>query len=71
MDDLLRLLSSGGADCAMAGLACAAKAAGVLAGTGLLALGMKEGAAATRHMVWGLGLAGAVALLPLALTLPR
>lgn len=71
MDDPLRLLSSGGTDWAMAGLACASKAAGVLAFDGLVAFGMKGRAAATRHLVWGLGLAGALAVLPLSLALPR
>jgi beta-lactamase regulating signal transducer with metallopeptidase domain len=55
----------------LAGLACATKAAGVLAGAGLLAFALKRRAAATRHLVWSLGLAGAMALLPLAVALPR
>ncbi len=71
MDDPLRILDFGGADWTMAGLACAAKAAVVLTGAGLLAFGLKKRAAATRHLVWSLGLAGAVLLLPMGLALPN
>ena len=71
MDDPWRILSDLGADGTMTGLSCAAKATGVLAGAGLVALAMRRRAAATRHLVWGLGLAGALAVLPLALALPR
>jgi beta-lactamase regulating signal transducer with metallopeptidase domain/protocatechuate 3,4-dioxygenase beta subunit len=71
MGDPWRILGDLGADGTVIGLACAAKATGVLAGTGLVALAMRRTAAATRHLVWGLGLAGALAVLPLALALPR
>ena len=71
MDDPWRILSDLATDGTMTGLFCAAKATGVLAGAGLVALAMKRRAAATRHLVWVLGLAGALAVLPLALALPR
>src|SRR4051812_1457615 len=70
MDDPIRLLSIGGAGWTMAGLTCAAKASGVLACAGLSAFGIRRRAAATRHLVWALGLAGALAVLPLACALP-
>src|SRR5262249_13203916 len=54
-----------------AGLLCAVKAAGLLAGAGILAGALKRRAAATRHLVWALGLAGALALLPLVVALPN
>ena len=69
MDDLTRLLGVEGIGWA-AGLATAAKAAGLLAGAGLAALAFRRRAAATRHLVWCLGLAGAIALPLLSLTLP-
>ncbi len=71
MDDPWRILSVLGTDATLTGLFCAAKAAGVLAVAGLVALAMRRRAAATRHLVWGLGLAGALAVLPLTLALPR
>ena len=71
MDDPWRILSDLGASGTMTGLACAAKATGILACAGLVALAMRRRAAATRHLVWCLGLAGALAVLPLALALPR
>lgn len=71
MDDPWRILSDLGTDGTMTWLLCAAKATGVLASAGLVALAMKRRAAATRHLVWGLGLAGALAVLPLGLALPR
>ena len=71
MDDPIRFLSVGGAGWTMAGLACAAKASGVLACAGVLAFAIRRRAAATRHLVWALGLAAALAVLPLAVALPR
>lgn len=71
MDDPWRILGVLGTDATLTGLFCAAKAAGVLAVAGLVALAMRRRAAATRHLVWGLGLAGALAVLPLTLALPR
>ncbi len=71
MDDPLRLLSGFGTDGTMAGLSCVAKAAGILAGAGLVALARSRRAAATRHLVWFLGLAGALAVLPMEYALPR
>ena len=60
-----------GTDGTITGLFCAAKATGVLVGAGLVARALRRRAAALRHLVWGLGLAGALAVLPLALALPR
>jgi beta-lactamase regulating signal transducer with metallopeptidase domain len=72
MDNLMTFLSSGSAAAGTtAGLACAAKAACVLAGAALASFSMRGRAAATRHLVWCLGLAGALALLPLAVAMPR
>ena len=71
MDDLSRILSASGTDGTMAGLWCVAKSAGILAGAGLAALALSRRAAATRHLVWFLGLAGALAVLPMELALPR
>jgi beta-lactamase regulating signal transducer with metallopeptidase domain/protocatechuate 3,4-dioxygenase beta subunit len=71
MGDPWRILSDLGTDGTMAGLSCAAKATGVLVGAGLVALTMRRRAAATRHLIWSLGLAGALAMLPLAFALPR
>lgn len=67
MDVPWRLLGSEGA----AGLACAVKAAGFLAIAGLASVGLRKRAAATRHMVWCLGLAGALVMFPWAFALPR
>jgi beta-lactamase regulating signal transducer with metallopeptidase domain len=71
MDDPWRILSDLGTGGTMTGLSCAAKAAGVLLGAGLVAMALRHRAAALRHLVWGLGLAGALAVLPLSLALPR
>jgi beta-lactamase regulating signal transducer with metallopeptidase domain/protocatechuate 3,4-dioxygenase beta subunit len=71
MDDPWRILSDLGTDGTMTALWCAAKGSGVLAGAGLVALALRRRAAATRHLVLVLGLAGALAVLPLALALPR
>ena len=71
MDDPWRIMSELGTDATMTGLWCAAKACGVLAGAGFVALAMRRRAAATRHLVWVLGLAGALAVLPLSLAVPR
>jgi beta-lactamase regulating signal transducer with metallopeptidase domain len=73
MDDPWRILSDLGmaTDGTLTGLSAAAKAAGVLAGAGLVAMALRHRAAALRHLVWGLGLAGALAVLPLSLALPR
>lgn len=70
MDDPWSILSDLGAGGVMTGLTCALKATGVLAGAGLAALAMRRRSAATRHLVWCLGLAGALAVLPLALAMP-
>ena len=64
MKPLLDLLATDGM---LTGLLCAAKAGAVLAGAGLVALALRRRAAATRHLVWALGLGGALAVLPLAL----
>ncbi len=71
MGDPWRILSELGTDATMTGLWCAAKACAVLAGAGLLALAMRRRAAATRHLVWVLGLSGALAVLPLSLAVPQ
>lgn len=71
MDDPIRFLGIDGAGWTLTGLACAAKASGVLACAAVLALAIRRRAAATRHLVWTLGLAGALAVLPLAVALPR
>jgi beta-lactamase regulating signal transducer with metallopeptidase domain len=71
MSDPWRILSDLGTDAVMTGLWCAVKACVVLAVAALVALTMKRTAAATRHLVWVLGLAGALAVLPWALALPR
>jgi len=71
MDYPWMILSDLGTDGTIMGLACAAKATSVLVGAGLVALAMRRRAAATRHLVWGLGLTGALAVLPLSLALPR
>src|SRR4051812_23483589 len=71
MDDLRRILGDLAADGTMTALWCAAKATAVMAGAGLGALAMSRKAAAARHLVWALGLAGAVAVMPLAIALPR
>jgi beta-lactamase regulating signal transducer with metallopeptidase domain len=71
MSDPWRILSDLGTDAVMTGLWCAVKACVVLAVAALVARTMKRTAAATRHLVWVLGLAGALAVLPLALALPR
>jgi hypothetical protein len=71
MDDPWKFMSDLGTNGTMTGFLCAAKASGVLAGAGLVALAMRRRSAATRHLVWVLGLAGALAVLPLALALPR
>ena len=68
MKPLLDLLATDGM---FTGLLCAAKAGAVLAGAGLVALALRRRAAAARHLVWALGLGGALAVLPLALALPR
>ena len=66
-----KLLSVVAADWAAAGPASAAKAAGLLAVAGLVARSLRGRAAATRHLVWCLGLAGALAVPPLTLAMPR
>ncbi len=71
MHDPWGILSAFGTDGTMAGLSCVAKAAGILAGAWLVALALSRRAAATRHLVWFLGLAGALAVLPLEYALPR
>jgi beta-lactamase regulating signal transducer with metallopeptidase domain len=71
MDDPIGFLGFDVAGWTMAGLACAAKASGVLACAGVLAFAIRRRAAATRHLVWTLGLAGALAVLPMAVALPR
>jgi beta-lactamase regulating signal transducer with metallopeptidase domain len=71
MGDLPRILADLTADGTMTAPGCAAKAASVLAAAGLAALVMRRKAAAARHVVWALGLAGALAVLPLTLALPR
>src|SRR4051794_28441318 len=71
MDDVWRILGDPAADGTMSAIWCAAKATGVLAGAGLASLALGRKAAAARHLVWALGLAGAIAVLPLAVALPR
>src|SRR5262245_16148518 len=71
MDDLRRILADLATDGTMTALWCAAKATGVLAGAAMMALALRKRAAAARHLIWALGLAGALAVLPLALALPR
>lgn len=71
MNDLLTLLNSTAGEWTATAVACALKAAGVLAAAGLAATALRARAAATRHLVWGLGSTGALAVLPLAVLLPR
>lgn len=71
MGDPIGLLDLSGAAWTLAALGCAARAAAVLACAGVLAVGLRRQAAATRHLVWVFGLAGALAVLPLALAVPR
>jgi beta-lactamase regulating signal transducer with metallopeptidase domain len=70
MGDLWNLGQEGGAGWLTLGLSCAAKAAVVLAGVALVALGLRRRSAGTRHVIWCLGLAGALALPPLTIALP-
>jgi beta-lactamase regulating signal transducer with metallopeptidase domain len=49
----------------------AIKAALMIAGAGLVVLILRRASAAARHLAWSLGLAAALALLPLAVLLPR
>ena len=70
MDDVWRILGDPAADGTMSAIWCAAKATAVLTGAGLASLAMGRKAAAARHLVWALGLAGAIAVLPLAVALP-
>jgi beta-lactamase regulating signal transducer with metallopeptidase domain len=71
MDELRSILADLATDGTITALWCAVKATGVLVGAAVLARALKNKAAAARHLVWTLGLAGALAVLPLALALPR
>jgi beta-lactamase regulating signal transducer with metallopeptidase domain len=73
MNELVNILrdASLGSPWLAAGLDAAVKAALMIAGAGLVVLTLRRASAAARHLAWGLGLVAALAVLPLALLLPR